>query len=389
MKKIIIINNNLHIGGVQKSLINLLEQIKEKYDITLLLFNASGEYKKDIPNGVKILEIKSGFRYLGMTKYDTKTNVFNQIKRTFYAGITRCFGRKMAVMLMGLTQKSINGYDIAISFLHNSSDNVFYGGCNEFVLKHIEAEKKVAFLHCDYMKCGANTLQNAQNYEKFDIIAACSKGCADSFISANPNLKKKVKVVYNSHNYNDIISLADKKNYEYNNKKINIVTVARLGKEKGVKRAVEVISELGKWKNAINYYIIGDGIERKEIEHVIQSNGLENTVTLCGELSNPYGYMKNADVLLIPSYSEAAPLVINEAACLGTPIISTQTSSSIEMIQEKNFGWICDNSNEGILKILLYIINNPKEIAKKKELLKDYTFDNSIAIQQFDDIINI
>ena len=38
MKKILIVNNNMHIGGIQKALLNLLDEIKGKYDVTLLLF---------------------------------------------------------------------------------------------------------------------------------------------------------------------------------------------------------------------------------------------------------------------------------------------------------------------------------------------------------------
>ena len=48
-------------------------------------------------------------------------------------------------------------------------------------------------------------------------------------------------------------------------------------------------------------------------------------------MDNPYGYIKAADLLLIPSYNEAAPLVIGEAAGLETPILSTETSSAKEM----------------------------------------------------------
>ena len=40
---------------------------------------------------------------------------------------------------------------------------------------------------------------------------------------------------------------------------------------------------------------------------------LSENVTLLGEKENPYGYIKAADLLLIPSYSEAATMVIGEA----------------------------------------------------------------------------
>lgn len=42
MKKILIVNNNLDMGGIQKSLVNLVKEVYEEYDITLLLFSKSG-----------------------------------------------------------------------------------------------------------------------------------------------------------------------------------------------------------------------------------------------------------------------------------------------------------------------------------------------------------
>ena len=54
MKKILIVNNNMHIGGVQKALVSLLWAIRDRYDITLLLFHRGGEYQKDIPPEIKV-----------------------------------------------------------------------------------------------------------------------------------------------------------------------------------------------------------------------------------------------------------------------------------------------------------------------------------------------
>ena len=42
MKKILIVNNNLDMGGIQKSLVNLVKEVYKEYDITLLLFSKSG-----------------------------------------------------------------------------------------------------------------------------------------------------------------------------------------------------------------------------------------------------------------------------------------------------------------------------------------------------------
>ena len=48
MKKILIVNNNMKIGGVQKSLCNLLWSVADQYDITLYLFAPIGAYMHDM-----------------------------------------------------------------------------------------------------------------------------------------------------------------------------------------------------------------------------------------------------------------------------------------------------------------------------------------------------
>lgn len=386
MKKILIVNNNMHIGGVQKALVSLLWSIQGKYDVTLLLFCKCGAYLQELPPDVKVITANSAYRYLGMAGSDAR-GIIQKLGRSFWAAFTRVFGRKYAVALMGLGQKRLEGYDAAISYLHNSSDKMFYGGCNDFVLKQVSAKKKITFLHCDYSLCGANTPENARQYSQFDVIAACSQGCADAFIKENSSLANRVKVVYNCHKFKSICDLADTAPIELSGDKINLLTVARLGKEKGVDRAIRVIAGLGELKEKIHYYIVGDGVQMPLIRQLIAQEKLENTVTLCGSLPNPYGYMKAADLLLIPSNSEAAPLVIGEAASLGTPILSMETSSAREMIEKTGFGWVCDNSQAAMKKALEGLLADRTGLQQKKTLLSNTEFHNRVAEEQFDDII--
>ncbi len=386
MKKILIVNNNMHMGGVQKALVSLLWEIRNRYDITLLLFYPGGQLKKELPPDIRVIAPKSGYRYLGMKRQDT-VRWQDKLGRSFYAAISRIFGRKYAIALMALGQKQLGDYDVAISYLHNSIDKGFYGGCNEFVLRHTQAKQKIAFLHCDYARCGANTAQNAKQYARFDTIAACSKGCADVFIQENPALTEKVKVVQNCHDFEKIQQMAQDASPAMQPDKINIVTVARFGKEKGVPRALRVIAKLGALKEKIQYYIIGDGVQYQQIWKLLEQEKLSPYVTLCGEMENPYGYIKKADLLFIPSNSEAAPLVVGEAACLATPVLSTETSSAREMIEKTGFGWVCENSEEGMRQGLCALLEEPGLLQKKKEQLAQKHFHNENAVLQFEKMI--
>ena len=375
----------MHIGGVQKSLLNLLGEIHKDYDITLLLFYKGGRLLEEIPDDIKIIEARGPFRYFGMTKHDAKSG-FDKLGRMFWASVTRVFGRKFAVSLMLPFQKKLFGFDTAVSFLHSGENHMFYGGCNEFVLKCSEAKKKNTFLHCDYKKINANSKYNTEIYNQFDKIAACSEGCRQSFLNLLPQFKDKTFTVENCHNYNEIRNSAKAENISLPSDKLNIVTVARFGKEKGVLRAIRAVSKLEK-KDLLKYYIIGDGTEFEQAKALIDELKLSENVTLLGEKENPYGYIKAADLLLIPSYSEAAPMVIGEAACLGVPVLSTETSSSEEMVVATGYGFVCKNSQDGITQALEEIINNQSLIKEKSSFLNSQKFSNANALKQFSELV--
>jgi len=385
-KKILIVNNNMHIGGVQRALINLLKCVQDKYDVTLALFNPNGALMTEIPEGVKIMPVNSAYRFLGMSKYDVEKKPVEMLLRSFFATITRLVGRKTAVSIMALSQKKITGYDVVISYLHNPGDKVFYGGCNEFVCRHVDAPRRYAFLHCDYLNSGANTLRNKLQYSEFDGIAACSEGCRNSFVQAIPEFAGKTVVVQNCQDYGAILRMADAEPVQLPSDRINILTVARMGREKGIPRAIRAFARLNDFN--VHYYVIGDGTERSEVERLIQNDGIESRVTLLGEMTNPYGYMKAADLLLLPSISEAAPMVIGEAACLGTPILTTETTSAIEMVEDTGFGWVCSNSVAGIENSLRAILEDEESIQQKKSCLQQIIFGNAKAMGQFEELLD-
>ena len=386
-KKILIVNNNMQIGGVQKSLVNLLHAIHDKYDVSLLLFSKTGDYISDIPNDINIISIKSHYKYLGISMQMSQKNFFTFVGRGVYSLIGKVFGRRYATTLMNLTQKKVKGYDVAISFLQNSRSKSFYGGCNDFVLNCVDAPRKIAFLHCDYVKCGANIPENAKQYEKFDMIAACSDGCRNVFVNALPELKQKTMTVRNCHDFSSIKKLADTSYVIMDSAYINIITVARLSHEKGVIRAIEAIASLKDKKEKIRYYIVGDGPQQLEIKQKILELDLSHIVIMCGAMVNPYGYMKSADLLLIPSYEEAAPMVIDEAASLNTPILSTRTSSAEDMVSSRQLGWVCENSTEGITSKLKYLIETPEMLIEQKRKMSQTIYNNDEAIMKFKQIV--
>lgn len=386
-KRILIVNNNMHIGGVQKALVNLLKEIASEYEVTLLLFYKGGELLRDVPENVRVITACRVLRGWGATREDAG-GLRLQLSRAFSAAITRAAGRKWICRILFPFQKKLRGYDVAISYLHSGNDHVFYGGCNEFVLRCTEAEKKISFLHCDYEKMHAGSRYNASIYQKFDAIAACSAGCKDAFSAVFPELKQKVQVVRNCHDYERLHHDAAQAPAALSKTSVNVVTLSRFGREKGVLRGIQAAADVQRAGKKLRYFIIGNGVEYPKAAAMVKRLGLETSVTLLGEMLNPYGYLKAADVLLIPSFSEAAPMVIGEAASLGTPVLSTRTSSAEEMIVCSGYGWVCDNTQVGITEGLERLLANPEILKSHRESLEKMVFTNSDAITEFRHLIS-
>lgn len=93
MKKIIIVNNNLNIGGIQISLINLIKEITSIYDITLLLFYADEKKLESLPKNIKVITVKSPFKYLGLSLEGTKSSLGIIVVMLFLGKITKVFGK--------------------------------------------------------------------------------------------------------------------------------------------------------------------------------------------------------------------------------------------------------------------------------------------------------
>lgn len=288
-KKILIANNNLKLGGIQKALVNLLNEIADEFEITLLLFRKVGEFINEVPNNIKVIELDSDYKFLGLSQNDCKF-YREKLKRGKYVLMTRLFKFKKVIKRIEKTEKNILGpFDIAIAYQHAANQKVFYGGVGEFVLQHVVANQKIIFIHCDYISSGTNSAYNNAVYKKFDKIACVSDSVKKAFLQILPEMKGKVFTVYNCINYKEILKKSAINKFFYDSQYINILTVARLSKEKGLERAIEALQECK--RKDLRYYIIGDGKEKNNIVKLIKKCKLTDMVYLMGADQNPYRYM--------------------------------------------------------------------------------------------------
>jgi len=377
MKKILIVNDNMHMGGIQKSLVNFLKANHENFEITLLLLFKSGELISEIPRDVNVISSSKFVSVLGAYKSDLKNNFLGYFWKGFLVTITKLFSKKIAFKLAGLFQKTIKGFDVAISFSHPSKCHDLKSCSAEFVLSKTSAKEKICFLHGDYKNDSNQSEYTDLIYRSFDKIACCSDSVKKHFLDVLPELKDKAYTVRNFFDLS-LCQLDKSDNYIYDENYINIVTVARLSPEKGIERAIQAIRESK--RQDIRYYIVGSGPSQSKIEEMIANYSMSDSVFLLGETDRPEKYIKNADYLLVPSFHEAAPMVFDEAKLLGVNIITTDTTSAVEMVGNDG-GIVCENSMEGLKETFISLT--------KCTLSKNDVFNNDMQYKQLSEMIHL
>lgn len=393
MKKILFMVTSMDIGGVEKSLLSLLSEIpKGKYDITLQLLNKKGSFLKYIPEWIKIEEAtwykdvqpiimqapqKTIKDYYSNKQY---TKIVPFIAVYFFS---KRFDQRHVYykQILKNVAKDKENYDVAIAYQGPTDIIDFY------IANKVQANKKIAWIHFDVSQHSINQKLHIKLHKKFNKVFVVSEEARKRLIEKIPSDEPKIEVFKNIISSESIKEMAqEKEEFEPEFKGTKIVTVGRLSKEKGQDIAIKVLAKLIKNGYNVRWYCIGDGVDRKEYEKLIEEYGLTSEFILLGSKENPYPYIKMADIYVQPSRHEGYCLTLAEARCLQKPIITTDFSGSSEQITDNYDGFIVHVNEDKIYEKIKFLLHNPdksnefklnlgkKNINRGKEVSKLYKF---------------
>lgn len=383
MKKILLVNKSFAVGGIQSSMINMANELSKYYEVHLFLYNPQGDMKDRLNANITILEPSWRFRCLGMTIKDTfYTKKIKYIAFRLFATVwAKLFDNRLPIDIAIKNQSKMIGYDLAIAYHQEQRKKSVMSGFSRVVCRCVEARKKAAWLHFDSNTIDLDSSFNNQFYRKMDKIVCVSRSLMENFSKSYPTLSDKMDYCYNFMLYDLIKEKAlDKQVREYPKNKFICFSACRFTEEKALVRGISALSKVMREHSEIVWYIAGDGPELGNIKNEIVSQGLEQQIILIGYQSNPYPYIKNADLLLNLSYHEAAPMVFLESKALGTPIFATRTSSVSELLNDKQDSFICENSEDAIRDQFAWLMNNKHYVENAKSQLTNYHPDNEESL---------
>ncbi len=357
MIKILFFIETLSGGGAEKVLQNLVNNMdKEKFDITVQTV-----WKE---NPEKYLNKNIRYKYI-YPCYSTLNN----------------YKYRLSVLLKTIYPLHIkDDYDIEVAYLECGATKVISTSTNK-------KAKKLSWVHCDLSKKMSNLdkfkKKSVNWYKKFDKIACVSQDVEKSFKSIYGN-EFDTEVIYNVIDDYSIREKADEnvEDYSFEEKIPTIVSVGRLSKEKRFDRLIEAHKALLDEGFFNKLLIIGEGDERENIEQLIKSSGVQKTVTLSGFKSNPYPYIKKADLLACSSDYEGFSSFVAEGLILRKAIVTTNCTGMEELLGSSQYGIITEfNAQalaEGIKKLLTDNSLKEKYESNASERSKSFSIEEAV-----------
>ena len=332
--KILFVLPNLMAGGAERVTLNIIRQLESsQFEIYLLLINDYGEYKNLIPPNVKILNLnksKTIYSVMSFIKVISKIKpeiIFSSLNRTSILTLfSKLFYSKSLIIIRepNMPSKELNNLPLLTKLL----------------TKKLYKYASIVIAQTDEMR--EEILNSFHSLDKNNVLTInnpIDKEYINSSINNNLSPYKKIKNLK------------------------NILAIGSLTKRKGFDILLNAFKLVLEKKPNINLYILGKGEEKKELLNLAKKLGIENKIKFEGFQSNPYIYLKHADLFVLSSRYEGLPNVVLEALYIKTPVVITNCVPFISnIVVNSKMGYVVE-------------VENIEDMAEKieKSLEKDYS----------------
>lgn len=349
MVKILFTIINMNRGGAQRVLVNMVNKLDlTKYDVTILSINDQGDLQNELDHRIKYRSI-------------------NRIKNRF---IRSCYAY--------LVRRVIPPWITAAFFFRKHFDyEVAYleGECTRLVAAHrVPKEKKIAWVHInlvlqgDSMKIYPSKEAALNAYKEFNRVICVSQAAKNAFIDCFGPMDS-LSVVYNVYDFDEIEKKSLESIQPWRGPGLNMLMVGNFRKQKAYDRMINIAEQLKNDGLSFSLTILGDGPEFPFISQLVSNKHLSDEVQLLGAISNPYPYLKQADVLVCSSITEGFSTVVMEALTLDCPTITTDCTGMSEILDNGTYGIITENNESALYQQLKKVICSPDILSKYRSSL--------------------
>lgn len=367
MKKILFLIHDLSVGGAEKVLVNLVNNMDTtKFDITVMtLFDV----------GVNRQFLKPHIRYISC--------------------LNKVFPGNSHIMKLGspaLLHKMFikEHYDIEIAYLEGPCARII-SGCND------PTTKLVSWIHIEQHGARAaaasfrNVREAKQCYSRFERIISVSQTVQDVFKDAL-DIPVIHEVLYNTNESEQIRnqSLEATEDTLFSVDEIKLVGVGKLLPNKGFDRLLRIANRLREQGYPVHIYLLGVGLEKDNLEAYAKEHGMESAVTFLGYQTNPYKYVAKCDLFVCSSFSEGFSTAATEALIVGTPVCTVEVAGMKEMLGANNeYGVVVPNDEEALYNAIKGLLDDPELLAhyKQKAKARGATFSTENTVRAVEEML--
>ena len=350
MKKLLFITYSLgKPGGVQSVLANLMNELCNKFDITVLCLDGNEKFIYDLNSNIKTMILNSfgntkSFRAMVfINKYFSWLPKKQNLKNYIYQyGVYRLLKKWLI--------KNHQNYDTIISCRYTLSSMLS-------TMKIIN-KKTWAWEHVNYRMGGLFWYTIMRPYYKnLKGIIYINKESEKHYKRINPHSILIHNIIGEPFESVPFISLEKKENI--------VLFVGRLHPEKNIRQIVEMyfsLSNTNLWK----LVIIGDGPEKKYLDEFIHKNSVNNIVLIGNKNKEEVcKYMKKSKILVLASETEAFGLVLVESMFCSNALLSYDCEfGPSSIINEKN-GFLVKHHDEKDFRKKFQILVDDEDLLKK------------------------
>jgi glycosyltransferase involved in cell wall biosynthesis len=234
-----------------------------------------------------------------------------------------------------------------------------------------------------YIKSGLGKKWNGFFFKYADKIISVSEASAIDFANLYPQYKHRIATIpigIDTDSDNKVDKKLDKLGYTAP----SLIHVGGFTHEKNHRGLLSIFSEVLKRLPDAQLHLIGDGPLRSQTEQLCRDKGISTSVHFHGFQKNAMQYIKEADILLLPSLIEGLPGVILEAFFCKTPVVAYNVGGIKEVVINNETGYLIKKGDEkGFTNAILATLESPEKhkiyIEKAYELVTSKYLNTQVA----------
>ena len=201
-------------------------------------------------------------------------------------------------------------------------------------------------------------------YQRCDEVWAVGKNTAD--VLRSYGYEGEVQVMPNGATLRTVQpSDVDEVNRRFQLGKDPVILFAgQMDWKKNILTVLEACAKLKARGERFRLLLAGQGINLQAIRQKVNDLGLQDRAQLLGHITDTAlldALYARASVFAFPSLYDAAPMVVREAAVMGTPSVMVRGSTAAEVVRDGENGFLCENDPEDLARVIAGILADPEK----------------------------